>query len=100
VNVVDCWLKMSDPALDEQERLLDVVASDHSHQRILQLKKQRRRAIRRALSLERCVRQIMQSAKSGTVDDVTAAFAEAQRILRIPIHNALNSVEEPEDVVS
>ena len=87
-------MKMSNPALDEQEVLLDENAAKNVPERILQLKRQRRRALRRAMSMEKILQEIIKTAMSGTTEEVTKAFSDAQYILKIPLHSALNALNE------
>lgn len=93
------WLSMSDNAITQAERDLDNSSPpvDNYMQRNRQLKTQRRRALRRALSLERVIRGIMKAAASGTPQEVSDVFKEAERILNIPLHQAILAVDEEDE---
>lgn len=93
------WLSMSDNSITQTERELDShsVPVDNFMQRNRQLKTQRRRALRRALSLERVIRGIMKAAATGTAQEVSDVFKEAERILNIPLHQALLAVEDDDE---
>lgn len=92
----EAWLSMADQKLTEEERVLDAkeLPLDSHEQRNRQLRTQRRRAIRRALSLERLVRQFLQVAEKGSAEDIQKVFDEAARIVNIPLHEAILSQQE------
>lgn len=83
------WLGMGDPALSDVEKQIDKALGVEKDHRILQLRKQRRRAIRRALSLEGCLRRLLSTARDGTTEQVQEAVEDANFALNIPLHNAL-----------
>lgn len=87
---------MSDQKITDEERNLDSRQEpmDSFEQRNRQLRTQRRRALRRALSLERLIRQFMQVAAEGSAEDIQKVFDDAARIVNIPLHEAILSQEE------
>lgn len=86
---------MSDSRLTEVEAVVDSLESQPSdlYYRVNQLKKQRRRAIRRALSLELATRNLLDKIKTGTTEEIGSALDSVQYILNVPLHNAIRETD-------
>lgn len=86
----EAWLRLGDPLVKEQEVMADSVFTDaDKDNRISQLKKQRRRAIRRCLSLEGCMKRLLKVAAGGTEDEILGVIKDCQFVMGIPLHNAI-----------
>jgi len=89
------WLKMSDPVLTQVELKVDGYGkAEGKDARILQLRRQRRRAMRRAMSMEGIIRRLLDAAKGGTAEALDALLKDAQYIINVPLHEALKDMGE------
>jgi len=90
----DSWLSTKDPLVVSAEDDLDKGAEPDPKKRIQQLRTQRRRALRRALSLENVLHRLLKAAVDGTAEEVQEAFSSAQRVLSIPSHSAFQGLTD------
>lgn len=91
------WLKMSDKAITQVELKVDAFDVEQAKDaRITQLRKQRRRAMRRALSMEGVIRRLLSAAKGTNAEELEGILRDANLLVNVPLHEALKDMD-PQD---
>lgn len=98
----DAWISLGHPKVKEAEDFLDRESTEAGKDaRILQLKKQRRRAIRRCIALQGCMERLLRVAARGTEEEILKVVEDCHFVMKIPFQNALlgekNVDSGPED---
>lgn len=88
---------MKDPRIKAVEVELDLGLTDaDKDNRIAQLKKQRRRAIRRALSMQGCIERLLKVAVSGTPEEIEKVIEDCRFVINVPLQTAMTRYTDEE----